>query len=176
MARQAQTGGRVTALRILNLVAGVGGQHHAPAALPPGNKTDTHCTDEWFGIGVSLGGYGKSSPTGVRNPDRPAPSFFNKRQCRNSTQKTSLAQHADTHRRRRSHSTPTHTGLLPLATSRTQTALDGLHGIFEFLRKTTLLRTFAKLRKATISFVMSVRPSAWNNSAPTGRIFMKFDV
>jgi hypothetical protein len=36
----------------------------------------------------------------------------------------------------------------------------------------------AKLRKATISFVMSVRPSvllsAWNNLAPTGRIFMKF--
>ena len=25
------------------------------------------------------------------------------------------------------------------------------------------------------SFVMSVRPSAWNNSAPTGQIFMKFD-
>jgi len=39
---------------------------------------------------------------------------------------------------------------------------------------------FAKLRGATISFVMcvslSVRPSAWNNSAPTGRIFMKFDI
>jgi hypothetical protein len=42
---------------------------------------------------------------------------------------------------------------------------------------------FAKLRKATISF-MSVRPSArppvrlsaWNNSAPTGRIFMLFDI
>ena len=38
---------------------------------------------------------------------------------------------------------------------------------------------FAKLRKATISF-MSVRPpvrlSAWNNSVPTGRIFMKFDI
>ena len=34
----------------------------------------------------------------------------------------------------------------------------------------------AKLRKADISFVMSVRPSARNNSAPTGRIFMKFDI
>jgi len=33
-----------------------------------------------------------------------------------------------------------------------------------------------KLRKATVSFVMSVRPSAWNNSAPTGRLFMKFDI
>jgi hypothetical protein len=29
------------------------------------------------------------------------------------------------------------------------------------------------LPKATISFIMSVRPSSWNNSAPTGRIFMK---
>jgi len=37
------------------------------------------------------------------------------------------------------------------------------------------LGTFAKLRKATISFVMfvrpSVRPSTWNNSPPNGRIF-----
>jgi hypothetical protein len=35
-----------------------------------------------------------------------------------------------------------------------------------------------KVRKATISFVMPVcpfvRPSAWNNSTPTGRIWMKF--
>jgi hypothetical protein len=46
------------------------------------------------------------------------------------------------------------------------------------------LCAFAKLRKATISFVMSVRLSvcspvhlsAWDNPAPTGRIFMKFDV
>ena len=43
---------------------------------------------------------------------------------------------------------------------------DGLH---------SLLGAFAKLQKATIIFVMSVRLSAWNNSAPTGRIFMKFD-
>ena len=38
------------------------------------------------------------------------------------------------------------------------------------------LGEFAKLRKATVSFVMSVRPSARNNSAATGRIFMKFDI
>jgi len=35
-----------------------------------------------------------------------------------------------------------------------------------------ILGASAILRKATISF-MSVRPSAWNNSAPTGRISMK---
>ena len=34
---------------------------------------------------------------------------------------------------------------------------------------------FAKLRKATIRFVMPVCPSALNNSAPTGWIFMRFD-
>jgi len=39
-----------------------------------------------------------------------------------------------------------------------------------------LLGTFAKLRKATISFVMSVRLSAWNKSAPTERIFVKFGI
>jgi hypothetical protein len=37
-----------------------------------------------------------------------------------------------------------------------------------------VLGAFAKLRKATISSVMSVCPSAWNNSAPNGWIFMKF--
>ena len=36
--------------------------------------------------------------------------------------------------------------------------------------------SFVKLRKANISFVMSVRPSARNNSAATWRIFMKFDI
>ena len=39
-----------------------------------------------------------------------------------------------------------------------------------------LLGAFVKLRKATVSLVMSVFPSAWKSSAPTGRIFMKFDV
>jgi hypothetical protein len=33
----------------------------------------------------------------------------------------------------------------------------------------------AFLRKATVTFVMS-RPSAWNNSAPNGRILMKLDI
>ena len=32
------------------------------------------------------------------------------------------------------------------------------------------------LRKATISFVLSVCLSAWNNSAPAGRIFTEFVV
>ena len=42
------------------------------------------------------------------------------------------------------------------------------------------LGALEKFRKATISLVMSlclsVCPSACNNSAPTGRIFMKFDI
>ena len=60
----------------------------------------------------------------------------------------------------------------------------GLHWILiAFTAKTVgtldFLGTFAKLWNATtsISFVMSVRPSvrlsAWNNSTPTGRIFIK---
>jgi hypothetical protein len=44
---------------------------------------------------------------------------------------------------------------------------------FSFLHP--LLGAFVKLRKTTIIF-MSVRPSTWNNSAVTGRIFMKFDI
>ena len=41
-----------------------------------------------------------------------------------------------------------------------------------------LLGALAKLREATLSFVMclSVRPSSWNNSAPTGRVFTKFGI
>jgi ribosome biogenesis protein Nip4 len=46
------------------------------------------------------------------------------------------------------------------------------------------LGAFVKLRKATISFFMSVRPSvclsvrlsAWHNLTPTGRILMEFDI
>jgi hypothetical protein len=42
-------------------------------------------------------------------------------------------------------------------------------------KKYLFLGALAKLRKATISFVMSVCPSEWNNSAQTKRVFMKFD-
>ena len=41
---------------------------------------------------------------------------------------------------------------------------------------TGILRVFATLGRGTISFVISVRPSAWNYSAPTGRIFVKFGI
>jgi hypothetical protein len=40
----------------------------------------------------------------------------------------------------------------------------------------TFLGEFAKLRKATVSFVMSVLPFPCNISAPTGRNFIKFDI
>jgi len=38
------------------------------------------------------------------------------------------------------------------------------------------LGLFAELPKATVSFVMSVRPSAWNSWAPSGRIFLNYDI
>jgi len=38
------------------------------------------------------------------------------------------------------------------------------------------LGAFVKLRKATVNFVMSVRPSSLNNSVPTARIFMEFHI
>jgi hypothetical protein len=50
--------------------------------------------------------------------------------------------------------------------------------VFRF--KIKFLSEFAKFRKSNISFIMSVClpvcSSAWNNSATTGRIFMKFDI
>jgi hypothetical protein len=39
-----------------------------------------------------------------------------------------------------------------------------------------LLGAFEKLREATTIFVMSIRPSSWNNSAPNGQISMKFGI
>jgi len=39
-----------------------------------------------------------------------------------------------------------------------------------------VLGVLAILRKANIYFFISAGPSAWSNSAPTGRIFMKFDI
>jgi hypothetical protein len=38
------------------------------------------------------------------------------------------------------------------------------------------LGVFAKLQRATISFIVSVHPSAWNNSALAGQFLMKFDI
>jgi hypothetical protein len=43
-------------------------------------------------------------------------------------------------------------------------------------KKKRVLGAFAKLRRGIITIVKSVRPFAWNNSAPTGRIFMKSDI
>jgi hypothetical protein len=40
----------------------------------------------------------------------------------------------------------------------------------------SFLNSFAKLWKASLSFVTSVRPPAWNNSIPTGRILMRLDI
>ena len=52
---------------------GVGGQRHAPAALPPGKRPGTHCTGGWVGRRAGLEGCGKiSPPTGIRSPDRSA--------------------------------------------------------------------------------------------------------
>jgi hypothetical protein len=50
---------------------------------------------------------------------------------------------------------------------------------FNRLQNSAVVGMVTNLRKATISFITSlrpsVRPSAWNNSAPTGRIFTKID-
>jgi hypothetical protein len=39
-----------------------------------------------------------------------------------------------------------------------------------------MLDAFTKLQKATASFMHSVCPSTWINSAPTGQIVMKIDI
>jgi hypothetical protein len=41
---------------------GVGGQRHAPAALPPGKRPGTHFIGGWMGPRADLDGCGKISP------------------------------------------------------------------------------------------------------------------
>jgi hypothetical protein len=40
----------------------------------------------------------------------------------------------------------------------------------------SVLGAFLKFRKASVSFVLSVHPSAWNNLAVAEQIFMKFNI
>jgi len=47
-------------------------QHHIPAALSPGKRAGVHFTRGSMGIGAGLDEYGKTQPTGIRSPDRPA--------------------------------------------------------------------------------------------------------
>ena len=52
---------------------GVGSQHHAPAALPPGK---THCTGGWVGPRTGLDGCGKSRPHRDSIPGSSSPQRF----------------------------------------------------------------------------------------------------
>ena len=47
---------------LASAIDGVGGQRHAPAALPTGWKRGTHCTGGWMGPRTGLEGYGISRP------------------------------------------------------------------------------------------------------------------
>ena len=40
----------------------VGGQRHAPAALPPGKRPGTHCIGGWVGLRAGMDGYGNARP------------------------------------------------------------------------------------------------------------------
>ena len=48
------------------------GQRHASAAPYPQERHGTLCTGGWVGLRVGLDWCGKSRPTGIRSPDRPA--------------------------------------------------------------------------------------------------------
>ena len=51
---------------------GVSGQCQSPAALYPRERPGTHCTGDLVGPRAGLERCGKSRPTGIRSPDRPA--------------------------------------------------------------------------------------------------------
>jgi len=64
VATKAQRGIRGIALLFLLTLAldGVGGQRHAPAALPTGKKPGTYFIGGWVGLRAGLDGCGKSRP------------------------------------------------------------------------------------------------------------------
>ena len=49
-------------LSLTSALDGVGGQRHAPAALPPGKKPGTHCIGGWVGPRAGLDRCEKSRP------------------------------------------------------------------------------------------------------------------
>jgi hypothetical protein len=50
-------------LHLTSAQHGVGGQHHAPAALLPGKRPGTHCIGGWVGPRPGLDGCGKTRST-----------------------------------------------------------------------------------------------------------------
>jgi hypothetical protein len=59
-------------LSLTSALDGVGGQHHAPAAIYPGKRPGTHCIGGWVGPGPVWTGAENLTPTGIRSPGRPA--------------------------------------------------------------------------------------------------------
>jgi len=51
---------------------GVGGQCHAPAALPPGESPIAYCTGDWFSVKAGLDECGKSRLNRGSNPEPPS--------------------------------------------------------------------------------------------------------
>ena len=51
---------------------GVGGQRHAPTALPPGKRPGTNCTGGWVDHTVGLDGCGKSRRNRDSTPGHPS--------------------------------------------------------------------------------------------------------
>jgi hypothetical protein len=70
-ATKAQRGSRGIALSLTSALTGVGGERHAPAALPR-QRPGTHCVGGWVGPRAGLDGCEKSRPTGIRSPDSSA--------------------------------------------------------------------------------------------------------
>jgi hypothetical protein len=79
---------------------GVGGQSHAPAALPPEKDPGTHCIGGWVGPRVGLDEWGNSSPplgfdprtvqpVASRNTDCAMPSQITYNYVKLQTQRTS---------------------------------------------------------------------------------------
>ena len=61
-------------LSLTSVLDGVGGQHHTPAALPPGKRSGTDCVGGCVASGPDWTGAENLTFTEIRSPDRPTSS------------------------------------------------------------------------------------------------------
>jgi len=76
---------------------GVGGERHAPAALPPGKKAGIHDIGGWVGPRASLDGHEKSPPIWIPYPERIAIPTTPSRSHTHTHTHTHIHTHTDIH-------------------------------------------------------------------------------
>ena len=157
------------------LKMGVGGQRHAPAALPP-EKTRYPLYSRLDGPQGRSGRVRKFSPlpTGIRYPRTVQPVASRYSDWAVAAART-VANSTQFYVSYTCSSWDTFMGYV-WRTRKPPVGPPNGEAVCYFEVGFEFESTFLTLRKLSVIFIMSVRLSSWNNSAPSGRIFKKCDV